>query len=74
MAEIEIGAMSQQCLAHRIANMEVLKSELIAWKDRKNELNASINWIFDVDTARSKKPLASCGLELQLVKINWKSY
>ncbi|MCP5079318.1 MAG: IS630 family transposase, partial [Psychromonas sp.] len=54
MAEIEIGAMSRQCLDRRIADMDTLKQELSAWSAKRNEERATIKWLFDVDAARSK--------------------
>lgn len=54
MAEIEIGNMNQQCLDRRIANKELLMEELAHWEELRNEEKASINWMFNVDTARQK--------------------
>ena len=46
--------MNQQCLDRRIDSMDLLESELAAWETRRNEEMASINWLFDVDKARTK--------------------
>lgn len=54
MVEIEIGVLSKQCLDRRIASIDVLESEVSAWQDARNATNASIDWLFDVDTARRK--------------------
>ncbi len=54
MVEIEIGNMNQQCLNQRIPPWEKLHSELTAWEKRRNDVNASINWMFNVDDARDK--------------------
>ncbi len=54
MVEIEIGNMNQQCLNQRIPTWEKLHSELAAWEKRRNDDNASINWMFNVDDARDK--------------------
>jgi len=54
MAEIEIGVMNKQCIDRRIADMETLKEELLAWETKRNEEKASIKWMFDVDAARNK--------------------
>ncbi|MFT6905133.1 MAG: hypothetical protein ACJAS1_001787 [Oleiphilaceae bacterium] len=54
MAEIEIGAMSRQCLDKRITDMDTLKQELSIWAAKRNEEKATIKWMFDVDAARSK--------------------
>ena len=54
MVEIEIGNMNRQCLDRRIDSMDLLESELAAWETRRNREQASINWMFDVDKARTK--------------------
>ena len=54
MVEIEIGNMNQQCLDRRIDSMDLLESELAVWETRRNRERASINWMFDVDKARTK--------------------
>jgi len=54
MVEIEIGNMNQQCLDRRIPDWKELESELVAWENRRNEIKASINWMFNVDKAREK--------------------
>jgi hypothetical protein len=54
MVEIEIGNMNQQCLNRRIPSWEELESELTAWENRRNEVKASINCMFNVDKAREK--------------------
>jgi len=54
MVEIEIGNMNRQCLDRRIDSMDLLESELAAWETRRNEERATINWLFDVDKARTK--------------------
>jgi len=54
MVEIEIGNMNQQCLDRRIPDWDKLLSELEAWEQRRNNAGATINWMFDVDKARSK--------------------
>ena len=54
MAEIEIGNMNQQCLDRRIPSFDVLVKELKCWQTQRNEKQATINWMFDVDRARQK--------------------
>nr|WP_244935432.1 IS630 family transposase [Parashewanella spongiae] len=54
MVEIEIGNMNQQCLDRRIESWEMLHKELSAWEMRRNDAQASINWMFNVDGAREK--------------------
>lgn len=54
MVEIEIGVMNRQCLDRRIPNMNILRQELRAWQNQRNEKSATIKWMFDVDKARAK--------------------
>ena len=54
MVEIAIGNMNRQCLGRRIDSMDLLESELAAWEIRRNREQASINWMLDVDKARTK--------------------
>jgi len=54
MVEIEIGNMNQQCLDRRIPDWDTLMKELAAWEARRNDAQASINWMFKVEDARSK--------------------
>ncbi len=52
MAEIEIGILSNQCLDRRIPDEMTLATEIIAWEDRRNAVQAKIHWSFSVDDAR----------------------
>lgn len=54
MVEIEIGVLSRQCLDRRIADKELLASEVAAWCRQRNESGARIEWLFDVTKARAK--------------------
>ena len=54
MAETEIGIMNGQCLDRRIANPEIVQSEIAAWETTRNKQNATINWRFTVADARVK--------------------
>ena len=49
----EIGNMNKQCLDRRIASMEELKTELAAWEWSRNK-ERTINWLFNVESAREK--------------------
>lgn len=62
MVEIEIGNMNQQCLDRRIPDFDVLKSELAAWEEARNNNKATIKWLFNVDKARTKLTRAYQGL------------
>ena len=54
MAEIELSALSKQCLDRRIAEMHTLAAEVNAWTKRRNRLKAGISWNFTKNDARNK--------------------
>jgi len=54
MVEIEIGVMNRQCLNQRISSPEELAEHLDAWQLKRNAEGATVNWMFDVDSARTK--------------------
>jgi hypothetical protein len=54
MAEIELSALSKQCLDRRIAQMQTLATEVGSWTKRRNQLKATICWNFTKNDARSK--------------------
>lgn len=54
MAEIELSALSKQCLDRRIAKMQTLAAEVNSWAKRRNRLKAGISWNFTKNDARNK--------------------
>ena len=54
IAEIELNAMSRQCLARRIESISILREELAAWETERNTLTATVNWQFRTADARVK--------------------
>ena len=54
MAEIEIGILSRQCLDRRIANRELLESEVAAWQQARNDERRTIEWNFTRQDADQK--------------------
>lgn len=54
MAEIELNVMTRQCLSRRIDNIEILRKELSAWENDRNNSNDKILWHFRVGDAREK--------------------
>lgn len=54
MAEIELSALSKQCLDRRIAQMRVLAREVIAWSTKRNRLGTTVTWQFTKNSAREK--------------------
>jgi len=54
MAEIELSALSKQCLDRRISDRRILTKEVLAWAKRRNRLGATVTWQFTKNDARSK--------------------
>ena len=54
VAEIELKAMTSQCLGRRIPDIETLSAELLAWADARNSSGASVKWQFSSEDARLK--------------------
>ena len=54
MAEIEIGALMTQSLRRRIKSVEMLKEELAACVEIRNQEKRKINWEFTTAKARDK--------------------
>jgi hypothetical protein len=54
MAEIELSALSKQCLDRRIADMKRLIDEVSAWEQERNAIRATVRWRFSKDNARVK--------------------
>lgn len=54
MAEIELSALSRQCLDRRIATEDELKQEIAAWQEQRNTSQTQINWRFTTQEARIK--------------------
>jgi len=54
MAEIELSALSKQCLDRRIGDIEKLADELSAWEQERNVAGATIRWRFNKIDARAK--------------------
>ena len=54
MAEIELSAMSKQCLDRRISDISTLEREVTAWAIERNQKRVSVDWQFSIDKARDK--------------------
>ena len=54
IAEIELSAMTSQCLGRRIPDIEELSSELKAWNVARNNSSDVVKWQFTTDEARIK--------------------
>ena len=54
IAEIELNVMTRQCLSRRISSIDVLRSELTAWEDERNNGKSKVNLQFTTKDARIK--------------------
>ena len=54
IAEIELNVLAGQCLNRRIDNIAEVTSEVSAWQNHRNNLNAKVNWQFTTNKARVK--------------------
>jgi hypothetical protein len=54
MAEIELSALSRQCLDRRITDLDMLKSEVSVWEDERNDQVVKTQWRFTTADARIK--------------------
>jgi len=62
MAEIELSALSKQCLDRRIAQMRVLTREVMAWSAKRNRIRTKIVWQFTKNKARQKLSMSYDGI------------
>ena len=54
VAEIELSALTRQCLDRRIDDLEVLNTELAAWQSTVNADQRQVNWHFTTSDARTQ--------------------
>jgi len=54
MAEIELSALTKQCLNRRIADKITLQKETKSWSDSRNRAQKGVNWRFTTQDARIK--------------------
>ena len=54
MAEIELSALSTQCLNRRMADLAIMQDEIAAWQRARNNRQCKINWQFTTPDARIK--------------------
>ena len=52
IAEIELSAMTQQCLDRRIPDEWRLGQEVLAWESERNEIHKPVAWSFDWKRAK----------------------
>jgi transposase len=54
VAEIELSALSKQCLNRRIPDIDKLSKEVKAWNEARNKAQTGVNWQFTTKDARIK--------------------
>ena len=54
MAEIELSALSTQCLDRRLSDRASLEAEVAAWEARRNAASSAVDWRFTTADARIK--------------------
>lgn len=54
MAEIELHVLNGQCLNRRLPTINIIKEEVNAWQNDRNNKNSKINWQFTNKEARVK--------------------
>ena len=54
IAEIELSALTGQCLDRRIPDIETLRNETRAWEKRRNARQKGVDWQFTTQNARIK--------------------
>jgi hypothetical protein len=54
MAEIELSALSRQCLDRRIGDLATLRREVAAWEGERNGREVEVKWQFTTADARTK--------------------
>lgn len=54
IAEIELSALTRQCLDRRLSDLDVLNTELAAWAQQTNADQRQVDWHFTTDDARIK--------------------
>ncbi|HWV36840.1 MAG TPA: IS630 family transposase [Thermomicrobiales bacterium] len=54
IAELELNALSHQCLARRLPDRETVTQDVAAWAQHRNAAGIRVNWRFGVADARTK--------------------
>jgi hypothetical protein len=54
IAEIELSALTRQCLDRRIDDLDLLNAELTNWQDATNADQRQVNWHFTTSDARTR--------------------
>ena len=54
MAEIDLSALSKQCLDRRLGDVNDLSKEAHAWANERNHKKVTVKWQFTNNNAREK--------------------
>ena len=54
MAETELSILARQCLNRRMPDQKILKKEVKAWEEERNQKFSTIRWRFTTENARVK--------------------
>ena len=54
MAEIELSALSRQCLCRRMSDPQTVMHETAIWQEERNQAQTKVNWRFTTADARIK--------------------
>ena len=54
MAKIELSVLAGQCLNRRMENIELIRQEVQAWEQSRNNKITKVNWQFTTEDARIK--------------------
>lgn len=54
MAEIELSALSRQCLSRRIDNPQTVRCEVAVWERERSQTHTKADWQFTTADARIK--------------------
>ena len=54
MVEIELNVLTGQCLNRRMDDVVVVRKEVLAWQNFRDNKNAKVNWQFTAEDARIK--------------------
>jgi recombinational DNA repair ATPase RecF len=55
IAELELAALTRQCLDRRIDDIDVLNTELAAWQEAVNADQRQVRWHFTTSDARTRR-------------------
>lgn len=54
IAECELSVLKRQCLSRRLPDIDSVRQKAMAWQDRRNQRQTTIDWRFSTEDARIK--------------------